>query len=77
MDLNYLFHRQQVERTRADAADSAEARAAHDQLARCYQTQITQATEGRFYQVDDHGRPTPVTSTATDRRTSDSAATRP
>lgn len=77
MDLNYLFHRQQVERTRADAADSSEARAAHDQLARCYQMQITQATEGQFYQVDDEGSPRPATSTAIDRRTNDSAAVQP
>lgn len=77
MDLNYLFHRQQVERTRADAAHSAEARAAHDQLARCYQTQITQATEGRFYHSDDGVAPKPATSTAADQRTSDSAARRP
>jgi hypothetical protein len=75
MDLNYLFHRQQVERARADAADSVEARAAHDQLARCYQTQITQATEGLFYQADDRVAPRPATSTVADRKTSDSAAT--
>ena len=49
MDLNYLFHRQQVERTRADAADSDNARVAHEQLARCYETQINQATEGAFH----------------------------
>lgn len=48
MDLNYLFHRQQVERTRAEAADSDEARVAHEQLARCYEAQINQATDGEF-----------------------------
>jgi hypothetical protein len=48
MDLNYLFHRQQVERTLADAADSAEARIAHEQLARCYEVQIDQATSDQF-----------------------------
>ncbi len=48
MDLNYLFHRQQVERTRAEAAQSEEARVAHEQLARCYETQINEATEGDF-----------------------------
>lgn len=48
MDLNYLFHRQQVERTRADAADSEEARVAHEQLARCYEVQINEATDGEF-----------------------------
>ena len=47
-DLNYLFHRQQVERTRADAADSDEARAAHEGLARCYEAQINQSTDGVF-----------------------------
>lgn len=48
MDLNYLFHRQQVERTRAEAADSDEARVAHEQLARCYEAQINQVTDGEF-----------------------------
>lgn len=48
MDLNYLFHRQQVERTRAEAADSEEARVAHEHLARCYEAQINQATDGDF-----------------------------
>jgi hypothetical protein len=46
MDLNYLFHRQQVERTRAEAADSEPARKAHEQLAREYEKQITCVTEG-------------------------------
>ena len=49
MDLNYLFHRQQVERTRAEAADSDKARVAHEQLARCYETRINQATDGAFH----------------------------
>jgi hypothetical protein len=48
MDLNYLFLRQQVERTRADEAESAEARTAHDQLARCYEYRISRATDGRI-----------------------------
>lgn len=48
MDLNYLFHRQQVERTRADAADSEEARIAHEQLARCYEAIINEATGEAF-----------------------------
>ena len=56
MDLNYLFHRQQVERTRAEAAASNEAKAAHEQLARCYETQINQATVGRLY-ADERGPP--------------------
>lgn len=48
MDLNYLFHRQQVERTRAEAALSEEARIAHEQLARCYEARINQATGANF-----------------------------
>ena len=48
MDLNYLLHRQQVERTRAEAAESEEARIAHEQLARCYETRINEVTEGDF-----------------------------
>jgi hypothetical protein len=48
MDLNYLFHRQQVERTRADAATSDEARIAHEQLARCYEAQINEMTGTGF-----------------------------
>ena len=46
MDLNYLFHRQQIERARAETAGCDEARVAHEHLARCYETQIEQATEG-------------------------------
>jgi hypothetical protein len=48
MDLNYLFHRQQVERTRAEAAASEEARITHEQLARCYEVQINQLTGADF-----------------------------
>lgn len=48
MDLNYLFHRQQVERTRAKAADSAEARLAHERLAQRYEEKINRATDGDF-----------------------------
>lgn len=55
MDLNYLFHRQQVERTRAQAAGSDEARVAHEQLARCYEAQINEATDGEFeFPAKDH-----------------------
>ena len=53
MDLNYLFHRQQVERTRAEAAASAEARAAHEQLARCYEAMINRQT-GNAFQLTPH-----------------------
>ena len=48
MDLNYLFLRQQVERTRASAAESAEARVAHEHLACRYEAQISEATDGRI-----------------------------
>ena len=46
MDLNYLFHRQQVERFRAEEARSLEARIAHAQLACLYQTAIEQRPAG-------------------------------
>ncbi len=48
MDLNYLFHRQQVERSRADGADSEAARAAHEGLARQYEDKIEQLTADGF-----------------------------
>jgi len=40
MDLNYLYHRQQVEHMRADAAGSAPARDAHRALAEGYEAEI-------------------------------------
>ena len=43
MDLNDLFYRQQVERSRADAAASDEARQIHEGLARKYEEQIAAA----------------------------------
>ncbi len=43
MDLNYLFHRQQVSMMMSAAARSAEARLAHAQLANRYATQIATA----------------------------------
>jgi len=49
MDLNYLFHRQQVERHRAETADSQEARAAHEELARRYEQQIEEITSDEFH----------------------------
>ena len=49
VDLNYLFHRQQVERTRAENAESEEARNAHKELAVSYEEQIESAT-GDDYQ---------------------------
>jgi hypothetical protein len=48
LDLNYLFHRQQVERTRADGAETEAARAAHDGLARQYEQRIEELTGAEF-----------------------------
>jgi hypothetical protein len=48
MDLNYLFLRQQVERSLAAAADSAAARSAHEELARAYELQIERKSGGRI-----------------------------
>ncbi len=49
MDLNYLFHRQQVERTRSKTAGSVEARTAHEQLAKRYEDQIEALTSEDFH----------------------------
>ena len=46
MDLNYLFRRQQVERSRAETADSDAARQAHEELAARYERQIEDQTDG-------------------------------
>jgi len=48
MDLNYLLHRQQVERSRADSGSCDEARKAHAQLAALYEEAIGQVTRGRI-----------------------------
>ena len=48
MDLNYVFLRQQVERSRAESARSAAAREAHEQLARTYERAIEQKSGGRI-----------------------------
>ena len=48
MDINYLFLRQQTERSRADAAASDIARKIHEQLANEYERLIEDATEGRI-----------------------------
>ena len=53
MDLNYLFHRQQVERTRAEAAATKEARQIHELLARQYEAQIERLTSPEFSFPDD------------------------
>ncbi len=53
MDLNYLFHRQQVEKIRSGAAENEAARMAHEELARRYELRIeTETGEGyRFPKV--------------------------
>ena len=48
MDLNYLFHRQQVERSRAEKAPSEAARKAHEEFARKYEEQIEALTSDEF-----------------------------
>lgn len=48
MDINYLFLRQQTERSRADHAASDIARKIHEQLANEYERLIEDATEGRI-----------------------------
>ncbi len=47
MDLNYLFHRQQVERSKASAADSEAARKSHEDLAGLYEDEIRRASDGK------------------------------
>ena len=47
-DLNYLFHRQQVEHSRSASAPSAAARAVHRELARLYEKAIEQVTGGNI-----------------------------
>ena len=47
MDINYIFLRQQVERSRAKVATSDVARKIHQTLASEYERQIEEATEGR------------------------------
>ena len=49
MDLNYLFHRQQVERTRSEMARTEEARTVHDELAKLYEEQIEELTADEFH----------------------------
>jgi hypothetical protein len=47
-DLNHLFHRQQVELSRAASAPSAGARGVHAELARLYEDAIEQVTGGEI-----------------------------
>jgi len=49
MDLNYVFLRQQVERSLAKSADSKAAREAHQELARAYELQIERKSGGRIF----------------------------
>jgi hypothetical protein len=48
MDLNYLFHRQQVERSRAELAKDDSAKKAHEELARIYEIKIERKSDGRI-----------------------------
>ncbi len=48
MDLNYLFRRQQIERSRAQTASSDAARQAHEELAAGYERQIKEQTAGEI-----------------------------
>jgi hypothetical protein len=49
VDLNYLFHRQQVERTRAEGAETDAARAVHEELAKQYEERIEELTANGFH----------------------------
>jgi hypothetical protein len=48
MDLNYVFLRQQVERSMAKAARNDAARSAHEELARAYEQAIERKSGGRI-----------------------------
>lgn len=48
MDINYLFLRQQTERSRAATATSDVARKIHETLANEYERMIEDATSGRI-----------------------------
>ena len=60
MDLNYLLHRQQVERSRAKAARSKGARHAHEELARQYEQQIERLAGGELV-ISSTGEPRSAT----------------
>lgn len=61
MDINYLFLRQQTERSRAQTATSEIARKIHEQLAGEYEKLIEHATKGRISFVrSDEWRPTAI-----------------
>jgi hypothetical protein len=48
MDLNYLFARQQMERSLARSATSPAAREAHEEMARRYELEIERKSGGRI-----------------------------
>ena len=48
MDLNYLFRRQQIERSLAESAASNEARHAHEEMAQAYEQAIERKSRGRI-----------------------------
>ena len=48
MDLNYVFLRQQVERSLAEKARSKAAREAHEELARAFERTIERKSGGRI-----------------------------
>ena len=48
MDINYLFLRQQVERSLAATCDNPAAREAHEGLARQYELEIERLSGGRI-----------------------------
>ena len=54
MDLNYVFLRQQVERSMAKAARNEAARSAHEELARAYEQAIESKSGGRIAFAWDH-----------------------
>lgn len=57
MDLNYLFFRQQVERSRAAVSASDAARQAHEELAEAYEEQIEESTAEGFTLATDSRAP--------------------
>jgi hypothetical protein len=58
VDVNYLFLRQQMERSRAMTATSDAARKIHEQLANEYERLIEDATAGRVSFVRAQRAPT-------------------
>lgn len=55
MDLNYLLHRQQIERSRAQSAGCYQARSAHAALAALYEQAIEELTKGKVGFGSFHG----------------------